>query len=154
MGFLFCFVLFCFCFLISPISFEVMIVLRFVLFCFVWCCVLFHSIFLIPAISFEVVWCCVLFHSIFLIPTISFEVMIVLHHLMILRTPAAVVACLLINILVYLRDRSAQTSSCADQTFHLTQSHYTDTGPTSPTVDPITLTGRATTAVPIFTPLV
>ena len=26
----------------------------------------------------------------------------------------------------------------ADQTFHLTQSQYTDTGPTSPSVDPIT----------------
>ena len=26
----------------------------------------------------------------------------------------------------------------ADQTFHLTQSHYTDTGPTSPSADPIT----------------
>ena len=27
----------------------------------------------------------------------------------------------------------------ADQTFHLTQSQYTDTGPTSPSTDPITL---------------
>ena len=26
----------------------------------------------------------------------------------------------------------------ADQTFHLTQSQYTDTGPTSPSADPIT----------------
>ena len=26
----------------------------------------------------------------------------------------------------------------ADQTFHLTQSQYTDTGPTSPSTDPIT----------------
>ena len=26
----------------------------------------------------------------------------------------------------------------ADQTFHLTQSHYTDTGPTSPSAEPIT----------------
>ena len=26
----------------------------------------------------------------------------------------------------------------ADQTFYLTQSHYTDTGPTSPSADPIT----------------
>ena len=26
----------------------------------------------------------------------------------------------------------------ADQTFHLTQSHYTDTGPTSSSADPIT----------------
>ena len=27
----------------------------------------------------------------------------------------------------------------ADETFHLTQSQYTDTGPTSPSADPITL---------------
>ena len=26
----------------------------------------------------------------------------------------------------------------ADQTFHLTQSQYTDTGPTSPSADPVT----------------
>ena len=44
---------------------------------------------------------------------------------------------------VYLRDGSAQTIlraeiKVADQTFHLTQSLYTDTGPTSPSVDPIT----------------
>ena len=52
---------------------------------------------------------------------------------------------------VYLRDGSAQKKkkkkkkkSCghteievADQTFHLTQSQYTDTGPTSPSTDPI-----------------
>ena len=49
-------------------------------------------------------------------------------------------------MLVYLRDRSAQTivTCChteievADPTFHLTQSQYTDTGPTSPSADPIT----------------
>ena len=29
-------------------------------------------------------------------------------------------------------------TEAADQTFHLTQSHYTDTGPTSPSADPIT----------------
>ena len=49
-------------------------------------------------------------------------------------------------MIVYLRDGSAQTifTSChteievADQTFYLTQSQYTDTGPTSPSADPIT----------------
>ena len=48
--------------------------------------------------------------------------------------------------LVYLRDGSAQTifTCChteievADQTFYLTQSQYTDTGPTSPSADPTT----------------
>ena len=47
---------------------------------------------------------------------------------------------------VYLRDGSAQTifTCChteievADQTVHLTQSQSTDTGPTSPSTDPIT----------------
>ena len=47
---------------------------------------------------------------------------------------------------VYLRDGSAQTIlraatlriEAADQTFHLTQSQYTDTGPTSPSANPIT----------------
>ena len=47
---------------------------------------------------------------------------------------------------VYLRDESAQTiftcchteMEAADQTFHLTQSQYTATGPTSPSADPIT----------------
>ena len=47
---------------------------------------------------------------------------------------------------MYLRDGSAQTilTCChteiraADQTFYLTQSQYTDTGPTSPSADPIT----------------
>ena len=29
-------------------------------------------------------------------------------------------------------------TEAADQTFHLTQSQYTDTGPTSPSADPIT----------------
>ena len=46
---------------------------------------------------------------------------------------------------VYLRDGSAQKilRAChtevevADQTFRLTQSQYTDTGPTSPSADPI-----------------
>ena len=46
----------------------------------------------------------------------------------------------------YLRDGSAQTVLCtthteievADQTFYLTQSQYTDTGPTSPGADPRT----------------
>ena len=50
------------------------------------------------------------------------------------------------NMLVYLRDRSAQTIwraatleiEAADPTFYLTQSQYTDTGPTSPSADPIT----------------
>ena len=48
-------------------------------------------------------------------------------------------------MLVYLRDGSAQTifACChieievADQSFYLTQSQYTDTGPTSPSTDPI-----------------
>ena len=47
---------------------------------------------------------------------------------------------------MYLRDRSAQTIlraatleiQVADPTFYLTQSQYTDTGPTSPSADPIT----------------
>ena len=47
---------------------------------------------------------------------------------------------------VYLRDGCAQTiETCchtevevADPAFHLTQSQYTDTGPTSPSADPIT----------------
>ena len=47
---------------------------------------------------------------------------------------------------MYFRDESAQTiftcchteMEAADQTFHLTQSQYTDTGPTSPSADPIT----------------
>ena len=38
----------------------------------------------------------------------------------------------------------------ADQTFHLTQSQYTDTGPTSPSTDP----GRVATGVPIVKSLV
>ena len=44
----------------------------------------------------------------------------------------------------------------ADQTFHLTQSQYTDTGPTSPSTDPIThqAPGRVATGVPIFKSLV
>ena len=41
----------------------------------------------------------------------------------------------------------------ADQTFHLTQSQYTDTGPTGPSTDPIT-PGRVATGVPIFKSLV
>ena len=62
-----------------------------------------------------------------------------------------VLFCLLVayrpsNMRVYLRDGSAQTifTCChteieaADQTFHLTQSQYTDTGSTSPSADPIT----------------
>ena len=47
---------------------------------------------------------------------------------------------------MYLRDGSAQTIlraatleiEVADPTFYLTQSQYTDTGPTSPSADPIT----------------
>ena len=44
---------------------------------------------------------------------------------------------------VYLRDGFAQTiahteTEVADRTFHLTQSQYTDTEPTSPSTDPIT----------------
>ena len=43
----------------------------------------------------------------------------------------------------------------ADQTFYLTQSQYTDTGPTSPSADPITpAPGRVATGVPIFKSLV
>ena len=39
----------------------------------------------------------------------------------------------------------------ADQTFYPTQSQYTDTGPTSPSTDPITPgAGRVATGVPIF----
>ena len=41
----------------------------------------------------------------------------------------------------------------ADQTFHLTQSQYTDTGPTSPSADPIA-PGRVATGVPILKSLV
>ena len=51
-------------------------------------------------------------------------------------------------MLVYLRDGSTQTivraatlrseTEVEDQTFYLTQSQYTDTGPTSPCTDPIT----------------
>ena len=49
-------------------------------------------------------------------------------------------------MLVYLSDGSAQTKrtrchtemEVADQTFYLTQSQYTDTGPTGPIGDPIT----------------
>ena len=41
----------------------------------------------------------------------------------------------------------------ADQTFYLTQSQYTDTGPTSPSADPIT-PGRVATGAPIFKSLV
>ena len=43
----------------------------------------------------------------------------------------------------------------ADQTFYLTQSQYTDTGPTSPSADPIRRApGRVATGVPIFKSLV
>ena len=43
----------------------------------------------------------------------------------------------------------------ADPTFYLTQSQYTDTGPTSPSADPITPgPGRVGTGVPIFKSLV
>ena len=50
------------------------------------------------------------------------------------------------NRRVYLRDGSAQTIlraatleiEVADPTFYLTQSQYTDTGPTSPSADPMT----------------
>ena len=43
----------------------------------------------------------------------------------------------------------------ADQTFYLTQSQYTDAGPTSPSADPITqVPGRLATGVPIFKSLV
>ena len=50
------------------------------------------------------------------------------------------------NMLVYLKDRSAQTNCMcchtqredADQTFHFSQSQYTDAGPTSPSADPLT----------------
>ena len=41
----------------------------------------------------------------------------------------------------------------ADPTFRLTQSQYTDTGPISPSTDPIT-PGRVATGVPIFKSLV
>ena len=41
-------------------------------------------------------------------------------------------------MLANLRDGSAQTIlEVADPTFYLTQSQYTDTGPTSPSADPI-----------------
>ena len=57
-----------------------------------------------------------------------------------------IIAKRLSNMRVYLRDGSAQTiftcchieTEVADQTFHPTQSQYTDTGPTSPGTDPIT----------------
>ena len=60
---------------------------------------------------------------------------------------------------MHLRDGSAQTIfTCChteieveDQTFYLTQSQYTDTGPTSPSADPITHSpGRVATGVPFF----
>ena len=48
-------------------------------------------------------------------------------------------------MLVYLRDGSAKTivraatlRQVADQTFYLTRSRYTDTGPTDPSADPLT----------------
>ena len=41
----------------------------------------------------------------------------------------------------------------ADQTFHLTQPQYTDTGPASPSPDPTT-PGRLTAGVPVFKSLV
>ena len=46
-------------------------------------------------------------------------------------------------MLVYLRDKSAQTSvdtetEAADQTSYLTQAQQTDTGPTNPNADPVT----------------
>ena len=43
----------------------------------------------------------------------------------------------------------------ADQTFYLTQSQYTDTGPTSPSADPISPGAcRVATGVPMFKSLV
>ena len=42
--------------------------------------------------------------------------------------------------------RTCSEIAVADQTFHLTQSQYTDTGPTSPSTDPMTVA----TGVPIF----
>ena len=39
-------------------------------------------------------------------------------------------------MLVYLRDGFDETILSWDQTFYLTQSQYTDIGPTSPTADP------------------
>ena len=56
------------------------------------------------------------------------------------------VACFITSQRVYLRDGSDQAffTCChveievADPTFRLTQSQYTDTGPTSPSADPIT----------------
>ena len=61
------------------------------------------------------------------------------------------------------QDGSAQTTlrpatqiEVADQTFHLTQSQYTDTGPTNPCTDPITPSAwqGIATGVPIFKSLV
>ena len=54
--------------------------------------------------------------------------------------------CLTLRSQVYLRDGFAQTTVCAAtlrekfqiKIFYLTQSQYTETGPTSPSVDPIT----------------
>ena len=60
--------------------------------------------------------------------------------------------CLLVACLMSLQHASISQGRCssdnftcchseiqvADQTFHLTQSQYTDTGPTSPSTDPIT----------------
>ena len=74
-------------------------------------------------------------------------------------------ACLLAlrpsNMLVCLKDgNSSDKFTCchieievADQTFYLTQSHYTDTGPTTPSSDPTT-PGRAAIGVPTFKSLV
>ena len=60
-------------------------------------------------------------------------------------------------MLVYLRDGSDKLTCChtAHQTFYITQSQYTDTGPTSPSADPINSQAPRTVAtVPIFKSLV
>ena len=46
-------------------------------------------------------------------------------------------------------DAEEEEIEAADQTFYLTQSQYTDTGPTNPSADSVTPGGEAT-EVPIF----
>ena len=54
------------------------------------------------------------------------------------------VAVVVMVVVVMIADLLRQFTCChtekeiVDQTFHLTQSRYTDTGPTSPSTDPIT----------------
>ena len=88
------------------------------------------------------------------------------HHLFAVDVWACLLACLLACLTSQQHASVSQGRICsdnfkschtemkvADQTFHPTQSQYTDTGPTSPTADPLT-PGRVSTRVPIFKSLV